>query len=168
MKKLALFSGLLGVSLSLIACGGDSTGSTSTTGAGGASGSTTAATTGAGGAGGAGAGTTATGMETTGSSTGATGTGGGAAAPDAPVMASAAKVPGGLHVTWKNVTIGCDKIELSRKHDAGAYAVAYTLSGSATSQHDTQAVPPGMYCYTARCLKGGQTSVDSNEKCGTP
>jgi hypothetical protein len=168
MKKLALFSGLLGVSLSLLACGGDSTGSTSTTGGGGAAGSTTATTTGAGGMGGAGTSTTATSTGATGSSTGATGTGGGAPAPEPPMMMSAAKVSGGLHVMWENVTMGCDKIELSRKHDAGAYAVAYTLSGSATSQHDTQAVPPGMYCYTARCLKGGATSADSNEKCGTP
>lgn len=166
MKKLALFAGLLGVSLSLVACGGDSTGSTSTTGAGGADTSTTAATTGTGGAGGAS--TTTTGAGTTVSSTSATGTGGGAAAPDAPIILSAEKVPGGLHVMWKNVTAGCDKIELSRKHDAGAYAVAYTLNGSATSQHDTQAVPPGMYCYMATCMKGGQMSVSSNEKCGTP
>jgi hypothetical protein len=149
MKKFALFTGLLGVSLSLAACGGDSTGSTSTTGAGGAGGSTTA-------------------TATTGSSTGATGTGGGAAAPEAPMMMSAEKVAGGLHVTWKNVTTDCDKIELSRKHDAGAYAVVYTLIGAATTQHDTQASPPGMYCYTARCLKGAVTSADSNEKCGTP
>ena len=164
MKKIALFAGICGVSLSLIACGGDTTGSTSTTGAGGAEGSTT--TTSAGGAGGESA--TGTSTTATGTSTGATGTGGGTAMPDAPIMVSAEKVAGGLHVMWKNVTMGCDKIELSRKHDAGAYAVAYTLNGAATSQHDTQAVPPGMYCYTARCLKGGQTSPDSNEKCGTP
>ncbi|MEP7124350.1 MAG: hypothetical protein ABJE95_25705 [Byssovorax sp.] len=163
MKKLALFSGLLGVSLSLIACGGDGTGSTSTAGAGGEGTSTAAATTGAGGAG-----TTTTAAGTTASSTSATGTGGGAPAPDAPIMLSAEKLGGALHVTWKNVTAGCDKIELSRKHDAGAYAVAYTLNGSATSQHDTQAVPPGMYCYMATCMKGGQMSVSSNEKCGTP
>ena len=168
MKHIALLAGICGVSLSLIACGGDGTGSTSTAGAGGAGTSATAATTGAGGMGGAGASTTATGAGTTASSSGATGTGGGAPAPDAPIILSAAKVPGGLHVMWKNVTVGCDKIELSRKHDAGAYAVAYTLNGSATAQHDTQAVPPGMYCYMARCLKGGQMSVDSNEKCGTP
>jgi hypothetical protein len=166
MKNLALLTGLLVGSLSLIACGGDSTGGTSASGSGGAG--TTAATTGAGGMGGAGSSTTATSTSATGSSTGATGTGGGAPAPEAPMMMSAAKVPGGLHVMWMNVTMGCDKIELSRKHDAGAYAVAYTLNGSATAQHDTQAIPPGMYCYTARCLKGGQTSPVSNEKCGTP
>ena len=166
MKNLALFTGLLGISLSLIACGGDSTGSTGAGGAGtGATSTATSTATGSGGAGGAG---TTTGAATSGSSASASGTGGGAPAPDAPVILSAAKVPGGLHVMWKNVTAGCDKIELSRKHDGGAYAVAYTLSGSATSQHDTQAVPPGMYCYTARCLKGGATSADSNEKCGTP
>jgi hypothetical protein len=168
MKKVALVSGFLGISLSLIACGGDTTGSTSTTGAGGGSTTATATATGTGGMGGAGTGTTTTSAGATGSSTGATGTGGGAPAPEAPMMMSAAKVAGGLHVMWMNVTMGCDKIELSRKHDAGAYAVAYTLNGSATAQHDTQAVAPGMYCYTARCLKGGQASPDSNEKCGTP
>lgn len=166
MKRLALFSGILGGFLSLAACGGDSTGSTST-GAGGAGESTTATATGTGGVGGAGTGTTAT--ATTGSSsTGATGTGGSSAAPEAPMMMSAEKVAGGLHVMWKNMTTDCDKIQLSRKHDAGAYAVAYTLNGAATSQHDTLASPPGMYCYTARCLKGAVASVDSNEKCGTP
>ena len=56
----------------------------------------------------------------------------------------------------------------SRKHDGGACAVAYTLTGTATSQHDMQAVLPGMYCYKARCLKGAQASPDSNEMCGTP
>jgi hypothetical protein len=163
MKQLAVFAGILGISLSLVACGGDSTGSTST-GGGGAGGSTTATGTG----GMSSTSTTATGMDTTVSSTGATGTGGGMAAPEAPMMVSAEKVAGGLHVTWKNVTMDCDKIELSRKHDAGAYAVAYTLNGAATTQHDTQVPPPGMYCYTARCLKGAMTSADSNEKCGTP
>ena len=167
MKKLVLFSGLLGVSLSLFGCGGDSTGSTSTGAGGAGTGTTSTATSTATGAGGSGGAGTTTGA-TSGSSASASGTGGGAPAPDAPVILGAAKVPGGLHVMWKNVTAGCDKIELSRKHDGGAYAVAYTLSGSATSQHDTQAVPPGMYCYTARCLKGGATSADSNEKCGTP
>ena len=46
--------------------------------------------------------------------------------------------------------------------------LAYTLTGAATSQHDSEATPPGMYCYKARCKKGGKLSGDSNEKCGSP
>jgi len=78
------------------------------------------------------------------------------------------RVTEGLHVVWTNVTKSCDKIELSRKHDAGEYAVADTLVGAADSQHDGNATAPGVYCYKARCLKGEQTSPDSNEKCGAP
>jgi hypothetical protein len=75
---------------------------------------------------------------------------------------------GALHVSWENVTPDCDKIELDRNKDGGAYAKAYTLVGVATEQHDTEAVPPGTYCYKARCLKGAETSPDSSEKCATP
>jgi hypothetical protein len=75
---------------------------------------------------------------------------------------------GALHVEWDNVTPDCDKIELDRNKDGGVYAVAYTLAGIATSQHDTSASAPGTYCYKARCIKGAETSPDSNEKCATP
>lgn len=162
MKNQAFCSLMVGLSLALAGCGSEGTG---TGGAGGtssasSSSATTSASTGVGGAG-----------TTTTTGTGGTGTGGAggaAGAPEAPIMTGAAKVAGALHVTWTNVTSDCDKIELWRNHDAAGYAVAYTLTGAATSQHDTQAVPPGMYCYKARCLKGTSTSPDSNEKCGTP
>jgi hypothetical protein len=71
-------------------------------------------------------------------------------------------------VIWENVTTDCDMIELDRNKDGGAYATAYTLTGAATSQHDSAATAPGMYCYKARCLKADQMSPDSNEMCGTP
>lgn len=92
----------------------------------------------------------------------------GASGMHAPMMQSVMPMSGGLHVMWMNVTTDCDKIELLRNKDGGAYAVAYTLTGAATSQHDTQATGPGTYCYKARCVKGTQTSPESNEKCGTP
>jgi hypothetical protein len=83
-------------------------------------------------------------------------------------MKSVSPLAGVLHVEWENVTPDCTAIELDRKKDDGAYALAYTLTGAATSQHDEGATPPGMYCYKARCKKGDKTSGDSNEKCGAP
>jgi hypothetical protein len=83
-------------------------------------------------------------------------------------MKSVVPQQGALHVEWDNVTPDCDKIELDRNKDGGAFAVAYTLAGIATSQHDTSASAPGTYCYKARCIKGAETSPDSNEKCATP
>jgi hypothetical protein len=123
----------------------------------------TGATGGTGGTGGTG---TTTSMGGTGGSGGSTTTGSAMLLP--PIMQSAEPLEGGLHVMWMNQTMDCDKIELSRKKDAGMYAVAYTLAGAATSQHDAQATAPGTYCYKARCLKGMDASADSNEKCGTP
>ena len=128
------------------------------TGAGGAGGTSTTSNT-------TGSGSTSSSSGTT-SATGSTGTG--TTTPAAPVIQSVEPLGGALHVMWMNTTMGCDKVELDRKKDAGAYATAYTLTGSATSQHDTQATAPGTYCYKARCLKGGGKSPDSNEKCGTP
>lgn len=89
-------------------------------------------------------------------------------APEAPMIKSVEPLEGALHVMWMNMTKDCDKIELLRSKDGGAYAVAYTLTGAADSQHDTQAKPPGKYCYEARCIKGGQTSPDSDPLCGKP
>lgn len=104
-----------------------------------------------------------------GGSGGAGGSGGGSSGPpQAPIMKSVAPLQGGLHVTWDNVTPDCDKIELDRNKDGGAYATAYTLAGAATSQHDSSASAPGTYCYKARCIKGTDKSPDSNEKCGMP
>ena len=153
---------MMGLSLVGVGCGSDGSGSTT---GGGSTGHGGAGATSGGGMGGAAA--TATGSTSATGSTVATGTGGSAGL-EAPMIKSVEPLEGALHVMWMNVTMDCDKIELWRKHDAGAYAVAYTLNGSATSQHDMQAVPPGMYCYKARCLKGAQASPDSSEMCGTP
>jgi len=128
-------------------------------------------TTGTGGSGGAGGSGATGGTGGTGGSgaTGGTGGSGGSSGPPlAPTMLSAAPLEGVLHVAWTNTTPDCEKIELDRKKDDGAYALEHTLTGLATSQHDTEAVPPGTYCYKARCIKGAETSPDSNEKCGTP
>jgi hypothetical protein len=84
------------------------------------------------------------------------------------MMKSVTPLGGVLHVEWENVTADCTAIELDRKKDDGPYALEYTLTGAATSQHDNEAMPPGMYCYKARCKKGDKVSGDSNDKCGTP
>lgn len=149
--KTGLFAWTMGFLLGVAGCGGETTGS----GAAGTAGAGGSATTASGGAGTGGSGTAGTG----GSSSGP---------PLAPTLDSASPLEGALHVTWTNNTPDCDKIELDRNKDGGAYALAYTLTGQATSQHDTQAAAPGMYCYKARCIKGMETSPDSNEKCGTP
>ena len=94
------------------------------------------------------------------------GTGGGALEP--PMIESVEPLEGGLHVMWMNKTKDCDKIVLLRNKDGGAFTVAYTLNGAADSQHDGQATAPGTYCYKGRCVKGSDTSPDSEEKCGTP
>lgn len=151
---------VLGFSIVWAGCGGSTESSTSTTSTTGTTASTTGGAGGMGGMGGMGGGT--------GGSATSAGGGGGTAGPEAPLMKSVEPLEGALHVMWMNVTPDCDKVVLSRKHDAGEYAVAYTLSGAAESQHDTGAKPPGMYCYKARCDKGGQMSPDSNEKCGAP
>ena len=74
---------------------------------------------------------------------------------------------GGLHVMWTSSGASCDKIELWRKKDAGEYALAYTLTAAADSQHDAQVMSPGMYCYKVRCVKGS-SYTESNEKCASP
>jgi hypothetical protein len=145
-KKIPLVL-VLGLSLSWAGCGGDDTDATSSGHNGGDHGGADA---------------------TSGSSANGSSAGGGTPDPQAPIMKSVTPLEGALHVTWANVTPDCDKIQLGRKKDDGLYATAYTLSGAADAQHDAQAVAPGSYCYKARCEKGGKTSPDSNERCGTP
>jgi hypothetical protein len=145
---------LVGLTIAGWACGDDSANDAAT----GSGGNTSSSST------------TGTGTSSSGSTTGSAGGGGegGVASPQAPIMQSVEPLTGGLHVMWENVTTDCDMIELDRNKDGGAYATAYTLTGAATSQHDSSATAPGMYCYKARCLKADQVSPDSNEKCGTP
>jgi len=90
------------------------------------------------------------------------------AAPKTPQMVSVVKMAGNLHATWKNNDTGLSKIELFRKKDSGEYAVAYTYTKLATSQHDVGATAPGTFCYKVRTTRGGVQSEFSNEMCGTP
>jgi hypothetical protein len=83
-------------------------------------------------------------------------------------MESVAPLAGALHIEWTNVTLDCDSIELWKNKDDEGYMVAYTLVGEADEQHDEQVMPGSMYCYKARCVKGDETSPDSNERCSTP
>lgn len=88
--------------------------------------------------------------------------------PATPQMVSIIKMAGNLHVTWKNNDTGLSKIELYRKKDAGEYAVAYTYTKLATSQHDTGAVAPSTFCYKVKTTRGDLSSELSNEMCGAP
>ena len=112
------------------------------------------------------------GSNATGGSSGTDSTGGEAGAtsgpPRAPVMDSVSPLAGALHVAWTNVTPDCDRIELLKSRDGGDFVIAYTLIGEAEAQHDEDVVPSSTYCYKARCVKGDETSPDSNEECGTP
>ena len=67
--------------------------------------------------------------------------------PATPEVLSVEPLAGGLHVMWKLNGTGLTGVELWRKKDAGTYAKAYTLPGTATSQHDEAAMAPGKYCY---------------------
>lgn len=89
-------------------------------------------------------------------------------APNTPKIVSVIKMSGNLHVTWKNLDTGLTKVELLRKKDAGEYAVAYTYTKAATSQHDVGAYAPGTFCYQVRTTRGDLQSELSNEMCGTP
>lgn len=151
--KIIIGLGILVVALGAVACDGSETGGTDKGSA--------ASSSSSGGTGGHGGSTSGAG--------GAGGAGGMASGdPQAPIMTGAEPLAGALHVTWDNVTMDCSSIELDRNKDGGAFAIAYTLTGAATSQHDDQVMAPGMYCYKARCKKGAKVSPDSNEKCGTP
>jgi hypothetical protein len=91
-----------------------------------------------------------------------------AAKPHAPTIVSVAQMAGNLHVTWKLNDTGLTSVYVFRKKDAGTYEKAYTLPGSATSQHDTGASAPGTFCYQVQTVKDGVESDLSNEMCGTP
>ena len=174
MKRSIPLAMMLVGSLAVLACsstGGAGSTGTSSVGAGGSSSSSTSTTA-----------TTSSSTTTSGSTSsstggtgGASGTGGGSGTggamgpkPAPPTIQMVMKMMGALHVMWDNATPDCDKIHMLRNHDKGAYAVAYTLAGSATEKHDAAAIPPGTYCYKLQCEKGGVTSDDSNIKCNTP
>lgn len=96
--------------------------------------------------------------------------GGDAATPTlpAPTITTIMKMGGALHVSWSLNASGLSGVEVWRKKDAGTYALAYTLSGTTTSQMDSKATAPGTYCYQVVNLQGGVTSDKSPEKCATP
>ena len=94
--------------------------------------------------------------------------GGATGKPAAPQVMAVMKMAGALHVTWKLNDTGLSAVALMRKKDAGAYAKAYTLPGTATSQHDTAATGSGTYCYQVVTTRAGVDSDPSNEMCGTP
>lgn len=86
--------------------------------------------------------------------------------PGTPVLTSAQMVVHGTNsIAWQLPTSGCSTVELNRKKDAGAYAVAKTLTGVATSTQDSPGHSSGVYCYTIVCKLNGFASSPSNEKC---
>jgi hypothetical protein len=92
-----------------------------------------------------------------------------ATAPNTPAVTMVMPMSGALHVTWKLNDTGLTNVELWRKQGTGAYALAYTLPGSAIAQHDMQANATGTtYCYQVKTIRAGMESQLSNEKCGTP
>jgi hypothetical protein len=88
--------------------------------------------------------------------------------PATPTVLSAEPLGGGLHVKWKLNDTGVTGVELWRKKDSGTYAKAYSLPGTAISQHDVAATAPGTYCYQVMTIRGTDMSDMSPEKCGTP
>lgn len=159
MKHHAIIIALFSTVIALVGCADDTNDAD------------TEATAGSGGSHSGGSGHTG-GSVATGGSSGTDATGGQAGdtsgPPQAPVMDSVSPLAGALHVAWTNVTLDCDRIELWKNQDGGDFVLAYTLVGEAEAQHDEDVVPSSTYCYKARCVKGDETSPDSNEECGTP
>ena len=93
---------------------------------------------------------------------------GGSSKPATPDVVSVEPLAGGLHVTWKLNGTKLTGVELWRKKDSGTYAKAFSLPGTATSQHDEGAKAPGKYCYQVMTVRGDEMSEMSAEKCGTP
>lgn len=125
-----------------------------------------AGTGGAGGTGGTG------GSGATGGNSGTGGMGGAGGGmmtmPGTPVLVTASLVTHGtMSLSWQLPTSGCDSIKISRNKDGGAYAVAKTLTGTATSTQDSPGHTSGKYCYTLACVLNNVTSAQSNEKCVT-
>src|SRR5262245_39037848 len=115
--KTSLFAISASLLFCFLGCGGG--GGTSSTGGMAGMGGTGGSDTMTGGSSGAGA---------AGATGGSGGAGGSMGAPLAPTMTGAAPLEGALHVSWTNNTPDCDKIELDRNKDGGAYALAYTLA----------------------------------------
>ncbi len=92
----------------------------------------------------------------------------GSTMPGTPVLLSANLVTHGtISLAWQKPTSTCATVEINRKKDADAYAVAQTLTGQATSAQDMPGHANGTYCYTITCKLNGLASAPSNEKCVT-
>lgn len=90
------------------------------------------------------------------------------ALPGAPVLVSANLIMHGMmSLVWQNPASTCTNVEINRKVDAGAYAVAQTLAGQTMSAEDMPGHLSGTYCYTITCKLNGLASSPSNEKCVT-
>ncbi len=84
------------------------------------------------------------------------------------VLLSATLVTHGtMALAWRNPSSTCATVEINRKKDAGAYAVAQTLTGVATSAQDMPGHANGNYCFTITCKLNGSAAAPSNEKCVT-
>lgn len=93
---------------------------------------------------------------------------GGTGAPGTPVLLAASLVTHGtMSLSWQNPTSTCVTVEINRKKDTGAYSVAQTLTGQATSAQDSPGHANGTYCYTITCKLNDLSSPPSNEKCVT-
>ena len=86
-----------------------------------------------------------------------------------PVLNDVMPMMGGLHLMWENKQTDCDSIEVERMSGSAAYALAFSVPGSADNKMDDDATDKtAMYMYRLRCKKAGAVSAYSNEKSGTP
>ena len=93
---------------------------------------------------------------------------GGSETQGTPTLVTASLVTHGtVSLAWQNPASTCATVEVNRNKNAGAYAVAQTLSGSSTSVQDMPGHTSGTYCYTITCKLNGLASAPSNEKCVT-
>ena len=88
----------------------------------------------------------------------------GSSPPGTPVLLSASLVAHGtMALAWQNPASTCATVEINRKKDAGAYSVAQTLTGQATSAQDSPGHTSGTFCYTITCKLGGLASSPPNQ-----
>jgi hypothetical protein len=86
-----------------------------------------------------------------------------------PVLNEVMPMMGGLHLIWENKQTDCESIEVERMSGSAAYALVFSVPGSADNKMDDNATDKtAMYMYRLRCKKAGTYSDYSNEKSGTP
>lgn len=74
-------------------------------------------------------------------------------------------VHGTMQVRWSNPFTPCDAIVVERSANGGAYTMATTVTGAATSVRDMPGHANGTYCYHVLCERGADRSPPSNELC---